>query len=155
MIFSWHSSVFGKVLFLKNFIPKSFIPEKLLCSKHLGVSPTIGNDPGRGADKRPDSVYLKFPKPGIFCQKFGNEMTQKGSKLLSNKKVIIWCLGYQNAPAFCENMDLALGTYSFEISQNFKPGNYTFAWMWIFRDNKQFTTCWEGTDVSSIIFLIT
>ena len=53
------------------------------------------------------------------------------------------------APAFCENMDKALGTYSFEIPQDMAAGDYTFAWMWIFRDNKQFTSCWEAKIVNS------
>ena len=71
-----------------------------------------------------EEVYLTFPKPG-----------------------------YQNAPGFCENMDRALGTYSFEIPADMAPGEYTFAWLWKFRNKDQYsgqyTTCWEVTIVDS------
>lgn len=50
-------------------------------------------------------------------------------------------------------MDRALGTYSFEIPADMAPGEYTFAWLWKFRNKDQYsgqyTTCWEVTIVDS------
>ena len=40
--------------------------------------------------------------------------------------------GFQNAPAFCEDTDKALGTYSFNVPTDFATGEYTFVWLWAF-----------------------
>lgn len=52
--------------------------------------------------------------------------------------------GYQNAPAFCENTDKAMGTYSFNIPENFKTGEFTFVWRWSFNGPTDiYTTCFD------------
>ena len=43
---------------------------------------------------------------------------------------------------------LPVGTYSFEIPHDLAPGEYTFAWMWIFRNREAYTSCWEATVVA-------
>ena len=52
--------------------------------------------------------------------------------------------GFQNAPAFCEDTDKALGTYSFNIPNDFEPGSYTFAWLWAFNGQQDYySTCFD------------
>jgi len=52
--------------------------------------------------------------------------------------------GYQNAPAFCEDTDKALGTYSFNVPRDMAPGHYTFAWLWAFNGpTDYYSTCFE------------
>jgi len=52
--------------------------------------------------------------------------------------------GYQNAPAFCENMDKAMATAAFDIPQTQNTGSHTFMWEWAFNGPADiYTTCWE------------
>jgi len=52
--------------------------------------------------------------------------------------------GYQNAPAFCENMDKAMATAAFDIPQTQNTGSHTFMWEWAFNGPQDiYTTCWE------------
>ena len=54
-----------------------------------------------------------------------------------------------------QDMENALGTYSFEIPLDLAPGDYTFAWRWTFRDQQNFTTCWEGKHARNTSEIIT
>jgi len=57
-------------------------------------------------------------------------------------------LGFQNAPAFCEDTDKSLGTYSFNIPEDMEPGDYTFVWLWAFNSPQDYySTCFEVTVV--------
>ncbi|XP_039250782.2 uncharacterized protein LOC120328380 [Styela clava] len=59
--------------------------------------------------------------------------------------------GYQNAPAFCENMRKSLGTYSFNVPKNLEPGQYTFMWLWAFNSFKEiYSTCFEVKIVKTL-----
>jgi len=52
--------------------------------------------------------------------------------------------GFQNAPAFCEDTDKALGTYSFNVPTDFATGEYTFVWLWAFNGAQDYySTCFE------------
>lgn len=52
--------------------------------------------------------------------------------------------GFQNAPAFCEDTNLALGTYSFNVPADMEPGEYTFVWLWAFNSaTDYYSTCFE------------
>merc|ERR1711972_1279289 len=54
--------------------------------------------------------------------------------------------GFQNAPAFCEDTDKSLGTYSFNVPDNMESGKYTFVWLWAFNGPKDYySTCFEVT----------
>jgi len=56
--------------------------------------------------------------------------------------------GFQNAPAFCEDTDKSLGTYSFNIPDDMEPGEYTFVWLWAFNSPQDYySTCFEVTVV--------
>merc|ERR1712243_350933 len=58
--------------------------------------------------------------------------------------------GFQNAPKFCENMDKALGTYTWTMPKNIKPGRYSFMWEWKFNKNRPpYTGCFEADVVES------
>jgi hypothetical protein len=52
--------------------------------------------------------------------------------------------GFANAPAFCEDTNLALGTYSFNVPADMATGRYTFAWLWAFNSaTDYYSTCFE------------
>ena len=52
--------------------------------------------------------------------------------------------GFQNAPAFSENTDKSLGTYSFNVPENLEAGVYTFVWEWRFNGPADsYVTCFE------------
>jgi hypothetical protein len=50
--------------------------------------------------------------------------------------------GFQNCPAFCENMDKSLCTGCFTLP-NLAPGIYTFQWYWIFNPGTPYTNCFD------------
>ncbi|CBY24786.1 unnamed protein product [Oikopleura dioica] len=53
-------------------------------------------------------------------------------------------IGYANAPAFCEDTDKSLGTYSFNIPVDYPAGSYTFSWVWAFNGpTDYYSTCFE------------
>ena len=52
--------------------------------------------------------------------------------------------GFQNAPAFCEDTDKALGTYSFNVPTDFATGEYTFVWLWAFNGAQVRTAICHG-----------
>ncbi|CAG5085448.1 Oidioi.mRNA.OKI2018_I69.PAR.g10898.t1.cds [Oikopleura dioica] len=53
-------------------------------------------------------------------------------------------VGYANAPAFCEDTDKSLGTYSFNIPEDYPVGSYTFSWVWAFNHaTDYYSTCFE------------
>ncbi|XP_039251212.2 uncharacterized protein LOC120328749 [Styela clava] len=59
--------------------------------------------------------------------------------------------GYQNAPAFCENKDKSLGTYSFNVPSDLQPGRYTFLWLWGFNSiGDLYSSCFEVDIVSTL-----
>nr|XP_039251213.1 uncharacterized protein LOC120328750 [Styela clava] len=59
--------------------------------------------------------------------------------------------GYQNAPAFCEDTGLSLGTYSFNVPSDLQPGQYTFLWLWEFNNvGDIYTSCFEVNIVSTL-----
>jgi len=62
--------------------------------------------------------------------------------------------GFQNCPAFCENMDKSLCTGSFVVPTDLADGVYTFQWKWVFnRDTAPYITCFEayvGQDVAPV-----
>jgi len=63
----------------------------------------------------PDSEVGKFPKPG-----------------------------FQNAPAFCEDTDKALSTYSFNVPLDIGEGTFTFVWLWAFNGPQDYySTCFD------------
>jgi len=52
--------------------------------------------------------------------------------------------GFQNAPAFCENTDKAMGTYSFNVPEDIEEGEYTWVWRWSFNGETDiYTTCFD------------
>ena len=53
--------------------------------------------------------------------------------------------GFQNAPAFCEDTDKALGTYSFNVPTDFATGEYTFVWLWAFNGAQVCTGICQGS----------
>jgi len=61
--------------------------------------------------------------------------------------------GFQNCPAFCENMDKSLCTGSFQVP-DLPNGMYTFMWKWEFNEGTTpYVTCFEayvGEDVSPV-----
>jgi len=61
--------------------------------------------------------------------------------------------GFQNCPAFCENMDKSLCTGSFVVPE-LADGMYTFMWKWEFNEGTTpYVTCFEayvGQDVSPV-----
>merc|ERR1711953_1357377 len=53
-------------------------------------------------------------------------------------------VGFQNAPAFCEDTDKALSTYSFNVPQDLEAGEYTFVWLWAFNSPQDYySTCFD------------
>lgn len=58
--------------------------------------------------------------------------------------------GFQNCPAFCNNMDKSLCSQCFTVPNNLQVGKvYTFQWYWIFNENTDpYTTCWEAMIVA-------
>ena len=52
--------------------------------------------------------------------------------------------GFQNAPAFCEDTDKALGTYSFNLPNDFATGEYTFVWLWAFNGAQVGNSNYQG-----------
>jgi len=62
--------------------------------------------------------------------------------------------GFQNCPAFCENMDKSLCTGSFWVPANLSDGVYTFQWKWVFNGGSApYITCFEayvGQDVAPV-----
>lgn len=62
--------------------------------------------------------------------------------------------GFQNCPAFCENMDKALCTGTFRVPAGLTDGYYTFQWKWVFNSGTApYITCFEayvGQDVSPV-----
>lgn len=63
-------------------------------------------------------------------------------------------LGFQNCPAFCENMDKSLCTGTFTVPTDLADGYYTFQWRWVFnQDTDPYVTCFEayvGQDVRPV-----
>ena len=56
-------------------------------------------------------------------------------------------VGFQNAPAYCENTDIALATNNITIPSNWAPGRYSFIWVWFFGSThitSSYTSCWEA-----------
>jgi len=52
--------------------------------------------------------------------------------------------GFQNAPAFCEDTDKSMGTYSFNVPRDMETGKYTFVWLWAFNSPQDYySTCFE------------
>ena len=75
--------------------------------------------------------------------KTGMELGEEGSKIYPKP-------GYQNAPAFSEDTDKAMGTYSFNIPENLAPGRYTFVWEWRFNSEQDvYSSCFEVDVVPS------
>ena len=63
---------------------------------------------------KPYSYYRPFLVADLGVSVHGNSNTQPDKYPKP---------GYQNAPAFCENTDKSMGTYSFEVPKNkLKPG---------------------------------
>merc|ERR1719419_880857 len=62
--------------------------------------------------------------------------------------------GFQNCPAFCENMDKSLCTGSFTVPTDLADGIYTFQWKWVFnKGTAPYITCFEayvGQDVAPV-----
>merc|ERR1719373_236143 len=62
--------------------------------------------------------------------------------------------GFQNCPAFCENMDKSLCTGSFWVPADLSDGVYTFQWKWVFNGGTApYITCFEayvGQDVAPV-----
>jgi len=84
---------------------------------------------------KPYSYYRPFLVADLGVSVFGNDNTEPDKYPKP---------GYQNAPAFCENTDKAMGTYSFEVPSDFKPGQYTFVWRWSFNSPEDmYTTCFD------------
>jgi len=70
-----------------------------------------------------------------------------------HKKNTIDFQGFQNCPAFCENMDKSLCTGSFFVP-DLADGVYTFQWKWVFNEGTApYITCFEayvGQDVAPV-----
>lgn len=70
-----------------------------------------------------------------------------------HKKDFIDFQGFQNCPAFCENMDKSLCTGTFVVPA-LDDGIYTFQWNWVFNaDTDPYVTCFEayvGMDVTPV-----
>jgi len=90
----------------------------------------------QGTDtNKPYSYYRPFLVADLGVSVFGNDNTEPDKYPKP---------GYQNAPAFCEDTDKAMGTYSFDVPNNFKPGEYTFVWRWSFNGKDDiYTTCFD------------
>jgi len=62
--------------------------------------------------------------------------------------------GFQNCPAFCENMDKSLCTGSFHVPDGLPDGMYTFQWKWEFNaGTAPYITCFDayiGQDVAPV-----
>jgi len=62
--------------------------------------------------------------------------------------------GFQNCPAFCENMDKSLCTGTFTVPTDLADGVYTFQWKWVFnKGTAPYITCFEayvGQDVAPV-----
>jgi len=84
---------------------------------------------------KPYSYYRPFLVADLGVSLYGRDLTEPDKYPKP---------GYQNAPAFCENTDKAMGTYSFEVPKTFKPGQYTFVWRWSFNSPSDlYTTCFD------------
>jgi len=62
--------------------------------------------------------------------------------------------GFQNCPAFCENMDKSLCTGTFNVPADLADGLYTFQWKWEFNEGTApYITCFDayvGQDVAPV-----